>query len=127
MAHLFKEGTNSSDTVTLLSCTSDTLTVQLANNTTENYSLTADKHLNLELHSKSADLTLAFAYGRAWDSNAKATVALDTGSAVSVPCSFSELPVDSKLHITVDTGDGAQITWDPKILVIPPTRTGDEP
>jgi hypothetical protein len=128
MAYLYNEGTQSSDTVYLLSWTRDTLTVQLANDTSETYQLTADHHLNLELGHSDGMLTVSLAYGSTWDtSSANAVVQLgDTGSPLTVPCSFSALTADSKLHITVASGATAETLTilDPKICVIPPTRSG---
>lgn len=125
MSSHFNEQNNTADTVTLESCTGSRLIVGLANSG-ESYVLDEQHDLDLRLKNSHATLTLEFGYADGWPASASATVRLGSGPDQDVPCSFSDLPTGSQLHITVTTdGPNAKrlTTWDPKIKVVAPTRT----
>jgi hypothetical protein len=128
MSSVYNEQDNTGDKVKLVSCTDSVLTVKLANDATHtHYELSESNDLALELQSEQATLTLAFEAGGEWPSGARVKVVLD-GVSHHAPCEFERVATGSSFSITVEVPSQSQtlalLKWDPKILVIAPTRTG---
>jgi hypothetical protein len=117
----FKEGSNTTDTVSFTGCTDTTLTFDLTNSGSS-YTISDGNGLDLELKHTESTLTLKFQYDSGqWPTGSTVSVALGSGSYQSLPYTFSNTPTSSIFAIQVSTPSG-QIVWDPKIKVIPPVR-----
>lgn len=111
----YSETTNTADTLTLNSCSPDTLTVYLANSATS-YILSSTVGLDLVLQASTSTLTLTIE--QAADFNGGGAAVIVGTTTFSLPYTFKAVATDTTLAIFYTFE--SKIPWDPLIKVIPP-------